>query len=248
MSNQTASAIAAVANAVNWERQGLDLQAIIQAGNQGRLGKSLTDWLIAKGWNQGKFTARDKFVVDTSRTAKVKISGLGRDFRKWFLDVVENLSVENKFDTFILPKDMYDKDIIAKIGGVAKVITSLSDMFGRMQLQPEGPNGKAGQLLTNGYNNIFYVPQAVTKLDDNHFSYIGSDGEVKTEELKDSQYLFEVSGQWYVLRVVIVLWDGVGWSVGASSVELPFSWDDGSQAFSRSSVLKSSEPVTAQVP
>jgi hypothetical protein len=50
MSNQTAAAIATMTNAVNWERKGLDLQAIIDAGNQGLLGKPLTDWLVAKSW------------------------------------------------------------------------------------------------------------------------------------------------------------------------------------------------------
>ncbi len=50
MSNQTGSAIGAISTSINWERKGIDLQAIIEAANQGKLGKPLTDWFVAKGW------------------------------------------------------------------------------------------------------------------------------------------------------------------------------------------------------
>ena len=50
--NQTAAALSAIATSVNWERSGLDLQAIVEAGNQGKLGKPLTDWLIAQSWKE----------------------------------------------------------------------------------------------------------------------------------------------------------------------------------------------------
>lgn len=51
MSNQTAAVVAAIATSVNWERKGIDLQAIIMAANQGKLGGPLTDWLVAQSWN-----------------------------------------------------------------------------------------------------------------------------------------------------------------------------------------------------
>jgi len=51
MSNQTAAVVAAIATSVNWERKGINLQAIIEAANQGKLGGPLTDWLVAQKWN-----------------------------------------------------------------------------------------------------------------------------------------------------------------------------------------------------
>ncbi|MDE1988216.1 MAG: hypothetical protein KGJ58_03535 [Patescibacteria group bacterium] len=52
-------------------------------------------------------------------------------------------------------------------------------------------------------------------------------------------YIKDVAG---VLRAVRVLWCGGGWFVRARSVEDPSRWGDGSQVFSRNSVLESSEP------
>lgn len=51
MKNQTAAAIATLAQTVNWEK--VDLQSIIEAGNQGLLGKPLTEWLSSKSWVSG---------------------------------------------------------------------------------------------------------------------------------------------------------------------------------------------------
>ena len=50
MKNQTAAALAAIASGVNWDRKGFDLQAVIEAANQGKLGEPLTDWLASQGW------------------------------------------------------------------------------------------------------------------------------------------------------------------------------------------------------
>ena len=50
--NQIAAAVASITQNVNWERKGLDLQAIIEAGNRGELGGPLTDWLASKGWTK----------------------------------------------------------------------------------------------------------------------------------------------------------------------------------------------------
>ena len=57
--------------------------------------------------------------------------------------------------------------------------------------------------------------------------------------------IFYIKDQNGVLRAVYVDWDDDGWYVSADSVEDPFRWSDGYQAFSRNSVLESSEPVTA---
>ena len=112
-----------------------------------------------------------------------------------------------------------------------------------MEKQPEGPKGPKGDLLDNGYVNIFYVPQEVKKLKGNTYSYTNLAGKEVVEEIQDSQYLFEVGGKWYVLRAVRVRWHVDGWHVFASSVEGPLSWYEGLQVFSRNSVLEFSDTL-----
>lgn len=57
--------------------------------------------------------------------------------------------------------------------------------------------------------------------------------------------IFYIRDQAGVLRAVGVSWHGGGWRVYARSVESLLSWGDGSQVFSRNSVLKPSEPLPA---
>lgn len=239
MSNQTGAAVGAIATSVNWERQGLDLQAIIQAANQGRLGKSLTDWLVSQSWNQGKFIARNAFRLKSEGGL---CSYVGENFQNWFSGIVQEIEILLPIKSIILEVPMLDKDIILKLGGLQHSISGLQDLSNRMEVQPKGPKSPAGDLPTNGNVVIAYIPQPVTKVDEIHFTYIDRKGQIQTEQVVDPQYLFEVGGKWYVLRTVRVVWDDVGWRVGASSVELPLRWLGGFQVFSRNSVLESSEP------
>lgn len=172
-------------------------------------------------------------MVNTKPNARVKISGFGDNFQNWFLDLVEDSASEVNLVPMVLDRAMFDHEIIAKLGGVTKVITALGEIFSLMAKQPEGPKSKAGQLRADGYANIFYVSQPVKKLADNRFSYVNLAGSETEEKVQDSQYLFENNGQWYVLRAVRVLWYDYGWGVDASSVERPGRWDNGSQVFSR---------------
>lgn len=47
--NQIMAAGATILQVVDWDKAG-DLQDILTAGNQGRLGRALTQWLASKGW------------------------------------------------------------------------------------------------------------------------------------------------------------------------------------------------------
>lgn len=159
----------------------------------------------------GKLVAKEKFVRDTGRKAKVKISYLGDNFTSWFLSgkgKTEDLISEQTLRYHKLRQSSVDGPIIAKLGGAEKSETTLFEMFSLMEKQGKGEDGV---LLNNGYANIFYI--------------------------KDS------AG---VLRAVSVYWDGDGWHVDASSVELPYRWNSDSRVFSRNSVpqlaLESSEP------
>jgi len=156
MSNQTAAAVAAIVNSINWERKGLNLQSIIQAANQGKLGQPLTDWLVSQGWVTVKFIAKEKFVINIGPDALVKISYLGDNFKKWFLNgegKVEDMNSTNLV-SLVLETAVMNKEIIAKIGDEVKAETSLTEIYDLITKQP---NGEKGVLLNSGWANIFYV-------------------------------------------------------------------------------------------
>ena len=101
-----------------------------------------------------RFIAKNRFVVDTSKKAKVKISFLGDNFRKNFLNKIEEAIPETILRHRELRKSSRDIPIINELGGDDKSETTLSEMFALMEKQP---NGEDGHLLTNGYANVFYV-------------------------------------------------------------------------------------------
>ncbi len=102
----------------------------------------------------GKFTARNKFVRDTSGSAPAKISGLGSNFCEWFLGKVEEPQGEVVLRYHRLKKDSLDRPIIEELGGEAIAETTLAVIYALMKNQR---NGEDGPLLTNGYASIFYV-------------------------------------------------------------------------------------------
>lgn len=101
------------------------------------------------------FVAGEHFVIDTSSSAKVKVSSLGENFKANFLQKVENgeIAVEYLAINRLL-ENAYDPAIITALGGEAKVEISLGQFFAAFAKQP---NGEAGVLLTNGYANVGYV-------------------------------------------------------------------------------------------
>ena len=104
-----------------------------------------------------KFVAKEKFVRDTGRKAKVKISYLGDNFTSWFLNgdgKIEDPISEQTLCCHKLREFSVDGPIITELGGEAKAETTLSEMFSLMEEQGKGEDGV---LLNNGYANIFYV-------------------------------------------------------------------------------------------
>jgi len=195
-----------------------------------------------------KFVAKDRFVVDTSCRAKVKISGIGDNFDNWFLagdGRVEDPIGQTDLRSHKLLKYSVDGPIITELGGIEMATTGLTHAFSLMEKQPNSPDSNVGPLLVNGWWNILYVPQAVTKLDGNRFSYINKKGKTITDEVSNPAYLFEINSQWMVLRAVSVHWSVDGWFVIARSVESPDGWFGGARVFSRNFVLKPMEPVPA---
>ena len=101
-----------------------------------------------------KFVAKDNFVVDTGKKARVKISYLGDNFRKHFLGKNEEPASEITLSCHKLKKFSRDIPIISELGGKDKAETTLFAMFALMEMQP---SGGIETLLTNGKANIFYI-------------------------------------------------------------------------------------------
>ena len=156
MDDQTAAAFATIGKSVDWERAGFNLQAIVEAGNRGELGKPLTDWLASKGWEKS-VTTKGKFVANNS--FKLKKDGgicscLGDNFQSWFAGKVEDIITPITLHPAKLRQSSLDGPIIEELGGEAKAETALLEIYDLMAKQA---NGEKGVLLTNGWANIFYV-------------------------------------------------------------------------------------------
>ena len=55
MKNQTiVTAGATLLTSINWDKAGINPQAIIDAAKAGRIQGPLTDWLASQAWNEGK--------------------------------------------------------------------------------------------------------------------------------------------------------------------------------------------------
>lgn len=100
------------------------------------------------------FVARDKFVRNTGKKARVKISYLGDNFTEQFLGKIEEPFAGGMLRYGTLRKSSVDGPIIAELSGKQKAETMFAEMFTLMERQG---NGQSGSLLTNGYANIFYI-------------------------------------------------------------------------------------------
>jgi hypothetical protein len=104
-----------------------------------------------------KFVAKEHYVLDTSDDASVKFGWFNDNFKSWFLtgegkieDPIDKLTIGG----YKLLKKSLGDPIIAELGGEAKVETTLTEMFSLLKKQGKG---QEGDLLTNGYSNIFYI-------------------------------------------------------------------------------------------
>jgi len=104
---------------------------------------------------QSRFVARDHFIVDTGKTAKVKIAFVGNDFRNWFIDKIEDPTTETELAFHKLEENSRDDRILAELGDRQE--TTLSQFCA---LLAEQASGEEGALLTNGWANIFYIRDA----------------------------------------------------------------------------------------
>lgn len=101
---------------------------------------------------------RAEKVLDFFRTnPKLDVSNY---FLNHMTSVVSGCPVARGIKVFVLPKDMWDKDVVLKLGdgcvwNAGDLLLSLSILF------TEQEDGKSGRLLNNGRNNLFYIDSGV---------------------------------------------------------------------------------------
>lgn len=100
------------------------------------------------------FVASEKFVINTTATATVKIHELSTNFKEWFLKKVEASFAGSELRYQKLVTSSSDTPVISELGGKKKAETTLTEMFFLMEKQGHGQDG---DLLINGLANIFYI-------------------------------------------------------------------------------------------
>jgi hypothetical protein len=101
-----------------------------------------------------KFVAKEKFVKDSK---EVKFFGIWNNFTELFLaghGKIEDPIGSQELRYGNLTKNSVDRPIIEELGGEAKAETTLSELCDLLKKQAKG---EEGDLLTNGYANIFYI-------------------------------------------------------------------------------------------
>jgi len=105
-----------------------------------------------------QFIAKDNFIVDTSKNAKVKILRLGRNFKSWFGTKTENQFSGSSIVGRQLIESSLDAPILKELGGNKKAETTLTEIYAMMQMHA---SAKTSDLLANNDDaNIFYVKDA----------------------------------------------------------------------------------------
>lgn len=130
-----------------------------------------------------RFVAKNKFIVDTSKKAEVKISFLGDNFRNWFLGKTEDPFAGSTIHGRKLEKNSVDGPILSELGGNEAAETTLAETYAMMLAQP---NGESGELLNNGDANIFYVRDIDGTLRAVRVYWYGDGWRVRSYSVKDS--------------------------------------------------------------
>lgn len=101
------------------------------------------------------FSAADKF--RKGETDDVVIGWIGDNFQNHFGAKIESGVLAQNLRIHRLRKGSVDRPIIDELGGETVVETNLVTMWEMMKKQG---HGQQGDLLTNGYANIFYIKDA----------------------------------------------------------------------------------------
>ncbi|MEQ1561639.1 MAG: hypothetical protein ABL899_02885 [Nitrospira sp.] len=119
-------------------------------GGQGRI---VFDTILELVKPDVKVSAHDKFVVaDNFKKGNAGIYFIGDNFQKWFGTKVEEGVPSGTLSSRRLTEQSVDGPIKAELGEGHE--TYLAWLFEKIVAQADG---REGELLTNGYANIFYV-------------------------------------------------------------------------------------------
>jgi ABC-type cobalt transport system substrate-binding protein len=105
--------------------------------------------------------ARDHFIPSLDPAAKVPIAYVMGNFNRWFLNKIEEPSGEVSLMWYELQRNSGDQTIVAELGGVKRVETTLASVFALMHQQRLG---QPGPLASNGWGNDFYVRDVAGEL------------------------------------------------------------------------------------
>ena len=103
----------------------------------------------------GPFVVRDHLKVNTDANAGAIISDVGKNFQRWFYDLVEPQSSEITIDTAILKKRSSDTPIILYLGGEETIAINMAQAYDPLKRQG---SGQSGPLITDGFTVRFYSP------------------------------------------------------------------------------------------
>jgi hypothetical protein len=103
-----------------------------------------------------RFVPKDSFVVNTKKSAHVKIGYIDPDFTRWFGEKAEEPTGEAALRQNVLARPSAFAPAMKEVadGGIVTKTTP-GELYSMLEKQPDGPKSAAGSLLTNGYANLF---------------------------------------------------------------------------------------------
>lgn len=171
------------------------------------------------------FIAKEKFVLNNiDDEAKVRFVEISERFSDYFLigeGKIEDPIKETRIRFSRLLDFSVGGPIITALGGRDLAMTGLTHIYSLLENKDLSDRDCSVPPWMYGYN-IFFVPQKVSKIIGQWFSYVNRAGQTVEEEANHGQ-LFEVGCQWYVLREVMVRsrsniqGNHYGWEIDAGS-------------------------------
>jgi len=101
-----------------------------------------------------EFAAIRKFQEGVDKESGVHITFVSNSFRKHYGTKIENIPVGRSLYGYKMLKEKNIEDVIDAFGGFQKAEANLHDIWKKLESQPDG---QAGDLLTDGRINTFFV-------------------------------------------------------------------------------------------
>lgn len=102
-----------------------------------------------------EFAAILKFQVGVDKESRVHIVCISQGFQEHYGTKVENIPAKTSIYGYSMSQEKTIEEVIDAFGGIVQAETSLYDLWKRLGQQPDG---EAGDLLTDGRINTFFIP------------------------------------------------------------------------------------------